>query len=194
MIGWLRRLFAGSKDREAPEAEPAAGAGAGPVARETSAPPPPPAPSPAERGDPAPGAPPEPSAGGRGEAPGGEEAASEASPPGVPDGPAIEDDPDSPLRPQVIEALKKVYDPEIPVDVWELGLVYGIRIDREGNVEVDMTLTSPHCPAAEQIPLDAEARIRRIEGVKDVKVRIVWDPPWDKDKMSEAAKLALGID
>ncbi len=108
--------------------------------------------------------------------------------------PKLVDVPDSPLRPRVIDAIKTVYDPEIPVDVYELGLIYGIHIDAAGNVQVDMTLTSPSCPSAEQLPGDVEKRARAVEGVNDVRVEVVWDPPWDKDKMSEAARLELGID
>lgn len=106
----------------------------------------------------------------------------------------VRDVADSPLRAPIVDALKKVYDPEIPVDIWELGLIYAVRIGAEGEVEVDMTLTSPNCPSAEELPGDAEKRVRGVEGVKDVKVDIVWDPPWDKDKMSEVAKLELGMD
>ncbi|MFG0316378.1 MAG: iron-sulfur cluster assembly protein, partial [Planctomycetota bacterium JB042] len=101
---------------------------------------------------------------------------------------------ESPLRGEVIEALKRVYDPEIPVDIWELGLIYAVRIGDGGKLEVDMTLTSPHCPSAEELPGDAEKRLRAIEGVNDVKVQVVWDPPWDKEKMSEVAMLELGMD
>lgn len=98
------------------------------------------------------------------------------------------------LKGQIIAAIKTVYDPEIPVDVYELGLIYTVAVDAEGHVAVDMTLTSPNCPSAEQIPGDVDKKTRGVEGVKDVKVSVVWDPPWDKDKMSEAALLELGME
>ncbi|MCC6730820.1 MAG: DUF59 domain-containing protein [Chthonomonadales bacterium] len=92
-----------------------------------------------------------------------------------------------------IEALKTVYDPEIPVDIYELGLIYDVRIAADGVVTVEMTLTSPACPAAGAIPLEVEEKIRCIPGVTDVIVDIVWDPPWTPERMSEAAKLELGF-
>lgn len=113
---------------------------------------------------------------------------------GAPAETAVREVQDSPLRGEVIAALKRVYDPEIPVDIWELGLIYAVRISEEGDVDVDMTLTSPHCPSAEELPGDAEKRIRAVEGVREVKVGVVWEPPWDKDKMSEVAKLELGME
>jgi len=97
------------------------------------------------------------------------------------------------LKPLVIEALSSVYDPEIPVNIYELGLVYDIEVDAEGGVQVRMTLTSPACPSAQAIPVEAERKIREIPGVTSAKVEIVWEPPWDKDRMSEAAKLQLGM-
>jgi FeS assembly SUF system protein len=97
------------------------------------------------------------------------------------------------FRPQVVDALAKVFDPEIPVNIYELGLIYDIDVDTEANVLVRMTLTAPACPSAQTIPLDAERRIREVEGLKDVKVEVVWDPPWTKDRMSDAAKLTLGM-
>ena len=96
-------------------------------------------------------------------------------------------------RPQITDALAKVYDPEIPVNIYELGLIYDIDVDTDANVLVRMTLTAPACPSAQTIPLDAERRIREVEGLKDVKVEVVWDPPWTKDRMSDAAKLTLGM-
>lgn len=99
-----------------------------------------------------------------------------------------------PIKDLVVGAMKKVYDPEIPIDIYELGLIYKVDIDPGGVVHVEMTLTSPNCPSAEQIPGDVERRIREIEEVSDVKVDVVWDPPWDKDKMSEAARLELGFE
>jgi FeS assembly SUF system protein len=97
------------------------------------------------------------------------------------------------FQPKVVEALKTVFDPEIPVDIYELGLVYGIEVDAEQNVLVNMTLTSPACPSAQQIPSEARYKVKAIPGVKDAWVEIVWEPPWDKDRMSEAAKLQLGF-
>jgi len=97
------------------------------------------------------------------------------------------------LRDKVIGALKMVYDPEIPVDVYELGLIYEINIFPINNVFVQMTLTSPSCPSAEAIPSEVEQRIKAIEGINDVKVEITFDPPYSQDMMSEAAKLELGF-
>ena len=96
-------------------------------------------------------------------------------------------------QPQLIDAASKVFDPEIPVNIYELGLVYDLDMDADANVRVRMTLTAPACPAAQTIPLDVERRIREIPDVKDVKVEVVWDPPWTRDRMSDAAKLALGM-
>ncbi len=98
------------------------------------------------------------------------------------------------MREKIVRNLKTVYDPEIPVDIWELGLVYGIEIADDNTVKIAMTLTSPNCPSAEQIPADVEKKTRAVDGVKDVVVQVVWDPPWNKDKMSEDAKLALGVE
>jgi FeS assembly SUF system protein len=97
------------------------------------------------------------------------------------------------FRPLIIEAISKVFDPEIPVNIYELGLVYDIDVDGDSNVAVRMTLTAPACPSAQTIPLDVERRIREVAGLKDVKVEVVWEPPWTKDRMSDAAKLALGM-
>jgi FeS assembly SUF system protein len=97
------------------------------------------------------------------------------------------------LQPQVVEALKTVYDPEIPVDIYELGLVYEIIADADSRVLVKMTLTSPACPSAQQIPSEARYKIKALDGVKDAWVEIVWEPPWGKERMSESAKLALGM-
>ncbi len=97
------------------------------------------------------------------------------------------------LQPQIVEALKTVYDPEIPVDIYELGLVYEIIADAESRVLVKMTLTSPACPSAQQIPSEARYKIKALDGVKDAWVEIVWEPPWGKERMSESAKLALGM-
>ena len=98
-----------------------------------------------------------------------------------------------PLRDKVLEAIKTVYDPEIPVDIYELGLIYEINVYPVNNVFVLMTLTSPSCPAAEIIPGEVEQKVKAIEGVNDVKVEITFDPPYSQDMMSEAAKLELGF-
>ncbi len=97
------------------------------------------------------------------------------------------------LQPKVVEAIKTVFDPEIPVDIYELGLIYDIYADADSNVAVKMTLTSPACPSAQQIPSEVRWKVKAIEGVKDCSVEIVWEPTWDKDRMSEAAKLQLGM-
>ncbi len=97
------------------------------------------------------------------------------------------------LENKIVEVLKTIYDPEIPVDVYELGLIYEVRIDGEQDVTIDMTLTSPNCPVAETLPREVEEKVSAIEGVNSAKVVIVFDPPWDKDMMSEEAKLELGF-
>ena len=105
--------------------------------------------------------------------------------------------PDSPvpnLEQEVVKALRTVYDPEIPVDIYELGLVYKIDIDPAGGGTVRMTLPSPNCPEAGSIPPNVEQKLKAIPGVTAAKAEVVWDPPWSKDMMSEAAKLQLGID
>jgi FeS assembly SUF system protein len=97
------------------------------------------------------------------------------------------------LRPAVVAALSEVFDPEIPVNIYELGLIYDIIIDRSRTVGIRMTLTAPACPAAQFLPGEVKQRIAKIPEVTDVKVDIVWDPPWDRDRMSDAAKLQLGL-
>jgi FeS assembly SUF system protein len=97
------------------------------------------------------------------------------------------------LKPKVIEALSTVYDPEIPVNIFELGLIYDILVDTAGVVGVKMTLTAPACPAAQTLPVEVREKAKRIPGVSDARVEIVWDPPWSKDRMSDAAKLQLGM-
>ena len=97
------------------------------------------------------------------------------------------------LRPRIVEALSKVFDPEIPVNIYELGLIYDIIVDQAGVVGIRMTLTAPACPAAQVLPLEVKQRIAEIPDVTDVRVDIVWDPPWDRDRMSDAAKLQLGM-
>lgn len=97
------------------------------------------------------------------------------------------------LEPAIIEALRKVYDPEIPVNIYDLGLIYEILIDDEANVQIKMTLTAPGCPVAQTFPGTVEQAVREVEGVKDASVELVWEPPWTQDKMSEQAKLELGL-
>lgn len=100
----------------------------------------------------------------------------------------------NPLESKVAEALKTVYDPEIPVNIYELGLIYDVNVDKNGLANVEMTLTAPSCPVAGILPGQVEQKIREIPGITDVKLELVWDPPWDRSKMSDAAKLALGFD
>jgi len=99
----------------------------------------------------------------------------------------------SDIKSKVIEEIKKIYDPEIPVNIYELGLIYKIDVDEKNNVNIDMTLTSPNCPVAESLPNDVKNNIKKVEGVSDVNLNLVWEPPWNKDKMSEAAKLELNL-
>jgi FeS assembly SUF system protein len=97
------------------------------------------------------------------------------------------------LKEKVIAVLKTIYDPEIPVDIWELGLIYDLKIFPINNVYVQMTLTSPNCPSAEQIPQEVKDKIKAIEGVNDVELELTFDPPYTTDMMSEVAKLELGF-
>lgn len=97
------------------------------------------------------------------------------------------------LREKVIEEVRTVYDPEIPVNIYELGLIYELDVDEKGKVAVRMTLTSPMCPVAETLPPEVESKIRGVPGVTDVALDLVWDPPWNPEMMSEAAKLELGF-
>ena len=97
------------------------------------------------------------------------------------------------LQGKIIEVIKTVYDPEIPVDIYELGLIYDIIVDAERNVLINMSLTSPACPSAQQLPVEVRHKVRSLPEVKDAKVEIVWEPAWTKDRMSEAAKLTLGF-
>ena len=97
------------------------------------------------------------------------------------------------LKAKVIEEIKKIYDPEIPVNIYELGLIYKIEIIDQKNVLIEMTLTSPNCPVAESLPNSVKDNTLKIEGVQNVDLKLVWDPPWTKDKMSEAAKLELNL-
>ncbi len=97
------------------------------------------------------------------------------------------------LENKVVDMLKTIYDPEIPVDIFELGLIYEVQIDEDKNVEIQMTLTSPNCPVAESLPKEVEEKVSGIDGITKASVNIVFDPPWDKDMMSEEAKLELGF-
>jgi len=118
-----------------------------------------------------------------------------------PDGdtsPPVSDIVDDPLRslelkPQVLETLSSIYDPEIPVNIYELGLIYDVVVDRDGAVGVRMTLTAPGCPAAQTLPVEVKRKVEAIPGVTEARVDVVWEPPWDKDRMSDAAKLQLGL-
>ncbi len=97
------------------------------------------------------------------------------------------------LTDRVIETLKSIYDPEIPVDIYELGLIYDIQVSEDGDAVVTMTLTTPHCPVAESMPGEVEMRVLSVPGIRDAEVKLVWDPPWDPSKMSDEARLELGM-
>ena len=97
------------------------------------------------------------------------------------------------LRPRVIDAICSVYDPEIPVNIFELGLVYDIDIDADRRVHIRMTLTAPACPSAQSLPIEVERKVREVEGVADAYVEVVWEPAWTTDRMSDVAKLQLGM-
>ena len=99
----------------------------------------------------------------------------------------------SDIKNKVIEEIKKIYDPEIPLNIYELGLIYKIEVVDNNKINVDMTLTSPNCPVAESLPKQVKDNIMKVEGVSDVNLNLVWEPPWDKEKMSEAAKLELNL-
>lgn len=102
-------------------------------------------------------------------------------------------DPHGELKERIVEVMKTVFDPEIPVNIYELGMVYDIEIDDEANATVTMTLTSPACPVVESLPGEVEVKLNSVEGVKVGKVNLVWEPPWTPERMSEAAKLQLGM-
>ena len=102
-------------------------------------------------------------------------------------------DPGGDLYEQVIDALKEIYDPEIPVNIYDLGLIYEVEITPEHHAKVKMTLTTPHCPVAESMPGEVELRVGAVPGIGDAEVELVWDPPWDPQKMSDEAKLELGM-
>lgn len=97
------------------------------------------------------------------------------------------------LKAKVVAVLQTVFDPEIPVNIYELGLIYSVDVTPENNIEIAMTLTSPHCPVAETLPLEVQQKVVMVEGVNDAKVEITWDPPWTPEKMSEAARLELNL-
>tara|TARA_B100001013_G_C24396609_1_gene358275 strand:- start:326 stop:625 length:300 start_codon:yes stop_codon:yes gene_type:complete len=97
------------------------------------------------------------------------------------------------LKEKIITEVKKIYDPEIPVNIYELGLIYDIIIEKDNDVKINMTLTSPNCPVAESLPKEVKDSIMEIKEVKNVDLNLVWDPPWNKDMMSEAAKLELNL-
>ena len=102
-------------------------------------------------------------------------------------------EPGGALYEKVIEALKEIYDPEIPVNIYDLGLIYGVDVSEDGDVAIVMTLTTPHCPVAESMPGEVELRASSVPGVRDAEVTLVWDPPWDPAKMSDEARLELGM-
>lgn len=97
------------------------------------------------------------------------------------------------LKPAILDAIRTVFDPEIPVNILELGLIYDVLVDADGVAGIRMTLTAPGCPAAQSLPVEVERKVKAVDGVTGAKVDVVWDPPWDKDRMSEAAKLQLGM-
>jgi FeS assembly SUF system protein len=99
----------------------------------------------------------------------------------------------SDLQASVVEVLKSIYDPEIPVDIYELGLIYDVAISEDGDATITMTLTTPHCPVAESMPGEVELRVMSVPGIRDAVVNLVWDPPWDPSKMSDEARLELGM-
>ena len=97
------------------------------------------------------------------------------------------------LKPAIVQAISTVFDPEIPVNIWELGLIYDVAVDAQGVALVTMTLTAPGCPAAQSLPAEVGAKVKAVPGVTDAKVDVVWEPGWTKDRMSDAAKLQLGL-
>ncbi|MDP7064366.1 MAG: SUF system Fe-S cluster assembly protein [Arenicellales bacterium] len=108
-------------------------------------------------------------------------------------GPQVTGGGDPELRSRVIAALKEIYDPEIPLNIYDLGLIYRIDIDPDTNTSIDMTLTSPNCPVAESLPGEVENAAKAVDGIGDVQLELVWDPPWDMDRLGEAARLELGL-
>ena len=105
----------------------------------------------------------------------------------------VDPDKTAALKPAIIEAISTVFDPEIPVNIWELGLIYDIAVDGSAHALVTMTLTAPGCPAAQSLPAEVESKVRTVAGIAGARVDVVWEPGWTKDRMSEAAKLQLGL-
>lgn len=97
------------------------------------------------------------------------------------------------LKEQAVEVLKAIYDPEIPVDIWELGLIYALEVTEDGKAIVRMTLTSPACPVAESLPVEVYHKLTALDGITDVDLQVVWDPPWNKERMSDEARLSLNM-
>ena len=97
------------------------------------------------------------------------------------------------LKDKVIAEIKKIYDPEIPVNIYDLGLIYDVKVDENNNVDVIMTLTTPNCPVAESLPMEVENTVKEVKDVKKVNLELVWDPPWDKSMITEAGKLELNL-
>jgi FeS assembly SUF system protein len=97
------------------------------------------------------------------------------------------------LKPAIVDAIRTVYDPEIPVNIWELGLIYDVIVDASGVAGVRMTLTAPGCPAAQSLPVEVSDKVKAVPGISDAKVDVVWEPAWTKDRMSDVAKLELGM-
>ena len=97
------------------------------------------------------------------------------------------------LKEKIIDEIKKIYDPEIPVNIYDLGLIYDVIVDEENNVDVKMTLTTPNCPVAESLPMEVENTVKEVKDVKKVNLELVWDPPWDKSMITEAGKLELNL-
>lgn len=116
-----------------------------------------------------------------------------STPPALPEGEPAEGKPGAALHEAVIAALKDIYDPEIPVNIYDLGLIYGVEVSAEAEVVITMTLTTPHCPVAESMPGEIELRLGSLPGVRDAQVHVTWDPPWDPTKMSDEARLELGM-
>jgi FeS assembly SUF system protein len=118
-----------------------------------------------------------------------------ASPPSTTESSNLVPDPGrtAELKPRIVEAISTVFDPEIPVNIWELGLIYEILVDANGVAGVTMTLTAPGCPAAQSLPVEVAAKVKAVPGVTDARVDVVWEPAWTKDRMSDAAKLQLGM-
>ena len=97
------------------------------------------------------------------------------------------------LKPAILDAIRTVFDPEIPVNIWELGLIYDVAVDAAGVAAIRMTLTAPGCPAAQSLPVEVEQKVKAVDGVTDAKVDVVWEPAWTKERMSDVAKLQLGM-